>query len=132
MEPDTTLVQMALGAALVAVVATAARVSPWWVFALASGAGVGVLVVAKQELNESCWTASASNTDGRLAGILFVASLVLYAAAALRAVIDGRRLSKAGARDAAVSRYLACPLASIVAGGAVFFAALSAALHCIN
>jgi hypothetical protein len=130
MEPDTTLVLMALGAALVAVVATALELSPWWVFAVASGAGTVILLFAAQELSESCWTPTGA--DGRLFGILAVLSLVLYAAAALRAVIDGVRLRKAGDHDAAVSRYVVCPLASILAGGVVFYAVLAAALHCIN
>jgi hypothetical protein len=59
-------------------------------------------------------------------------SLGLYGAAALRAVIAGAQLSKAGEPDAAATRYFACPLASIVAGGVVFFVVASAALHCIN
>jgi hypothetical protein len=132
MDLDTTLVLMLLGAGLVAVVATALELSPWWMFTLASGAGAVILVFAAQELSESCWSGPATGTDGRLFGILTVVSLVLYAAAALRAVIDGVQLSKAGDRDAAVSRYFACPLASILAGGVVFYAVLAAALHCIN
>ena len=130
MEPDTTFLVMALVAAFVAVVATALNISPWWVFACGSGAGTVIVVFAAQELSTSCWTGTTA--DGRLFGILAVASLVLYAAAALRAVIDGVRLGKAGDRDAAVSRYVACPLASILAGGVVFYAVLAAALHCIN
>ena len=132
MELDTALVLMLLGAGLVALVATAFEVSSWWVFTLASGAGAVILVFAAQELSESCWSGTTTGTDGRLFGILAVASLVLYAAAALRAVIDGVRLGKAGDRDAAVARYVACPLASILAGGVVFYAVLAAALHCIN
>ena len=131
MEPDTTLMLMALGAAFVAVVATALGLSPWWVFAPATDAGTGLVVLAAQHLSEPCW-GPTTTADGRLFGILLVLSLVLYAAALLRAVIDGVRLSKAGEHEAAVSRYLACPLASIVAGGVVFFAGLAAALHCIN
>jgi hypothetical protein len=132
MELDTTLVLMLLGAGLVALVATALELSPWWMFTLASAAGAVILVFAAQELSESCWSGTTTGTDGRLFGILAVASLVLYAAAALRAVIDGVRLGKAGDRDAAVARYVACPLASILAGGVVFYAVLAAALHCIN
>jgi hypothetical protein len=131
MEPDTTLMLMALGAAFVAVVATALRLSPWWVFAPATGAGTGMVVLAAQYLSEPCWS-PATNGAGRLGGFLLVVSLVLYAAALLRAVIDGALLSKAGEREAAASRYLACPLASVVAGGVVFFAGMAAALHCIN
>jgi hypothetical protein len=130
MEPETTLMLMALGAALVAVVATALELSPWWVFAPATGAGTGIVVLAAQKLSNPCW--SPRTVDGRLFEILLVLSLVLYAAALLRAVIDGARLSKAGEHEAAVSRYLACPLASVVAGGVVFFAGVAAALHCIN
>ena len=130
MEPDTTLMLMALGAALVAVVATALELSPWWVFAAATGAGTGIVVLAAQHLSEPC--SSPATADGRLLGILLVLSLVLYAAALLRAVIDGARLSKAGEHEAAVSQYLACRLASVVAGGVVFFAGVAAALHCIN
>jgi hypothetical protein len=131
MEPDTTLVLMILGAALVAVVATALEISPWWVFAPATGAGTGMVVLAAQHLSKPCWGPTTS-ADGRLFGILLVASLVLYTAALLRAVIDGAHLNKAGEHEAAVSRYLACPLASVVAGGVVFFAGVAAALHCIN
>jgi hypothetical protein len=130
MEPDTTLMLMALGAAFVAVVATALRLSPWWVFAPATGAGTGMVVLAAQHLSKPCW--GPMTADGRLLELLLVLSLVLYAAALLRAVIDGARLSKAGEHEAAVSRYLACPLASVVAGGVVFFAGIAAALHCIN
>jgi hypothetical protein len=48
MGTETILLLMALGAAFVAVVATALEVSPWWVFGFASGAGAVVLVVAAQ------------------------------------------------------------------------------------
>jgi hypothetical protein len=106
---------------LVAVVATALEVPPWWVFALASGAATAILVFAAQELSTSCWSGTRTGADGRLFGILTASSLALFGEAALRAVIDGARLSKPGDRDAAVSRYLACPLASIAAGGVVFF-----------
>jgi hypothetical protein len=132
MDIDTTLVLMALGAGLVAVIATALELSPWWVFTAASGAGAVILLFAAQALSASCWTSTTTGADGRLFGILAVLSLVLYGAAGLRAVIDGVHLSKAGDRDAAVSRYVACPLASVLAGGVVFYAVLAAALHCIN
>ena len=87
---------------------------------------------AAQELSESCWGGTTTGADGPFFGIITVLSLVLYAAAALCAVIDGARLSKAGDRDAAVSRYVACPLASVAAGGVVFFFVLAAAVHCID
>ena len=132
MEPETALVLMLLGAGLVALVATAFEVSPWWVFTLASGAGAVILVFAAQELSTSCWSAATTGADPRLVGILAVVSLVLYGAATLRAVIDGVRLRKAGDGAAAVSRYVACPLASILAGGVVFYAVVAAALHCIT
>jgi hypothetical protein len=121
-----------LGTGLVAVVATALDLSPWWVFTAATGAGGAIRVFAARELSASCWSGTTTGADGRLFGILTVLSLVLYGAAALRGVIDGVHLSKAGDRDAAVSRYLACPLASVLAGGVVFYAVVAAALHCIN
>jgi hypothetical protein len=127
----TTLMLMALGAAFVAVVATALKLSPWSVFAVASGAGLGLMVLAAQHLSEPCW-GPTTTADGRLFGLLLVGSPVLYAAALLRAVIDGARLSKAGEHEAEAARYLVCPLASVVAGGVVFFAGFAAALHCLN
>jgi hypothetical protein len=67
-----------------------------------------------------------------LLGVVAVLGLTLYGAAALRAVIDGVRLGKAGDPLAAVSRCVACPFASTVSVGILFYAFLLAGLPCID
>ena len=68
----------------------------------------------------------------RFFGIMVVSSLTLYAAAALRGVVDGIRLGKAGDSEAAIVRCVGCPIAGALGVGIVFFAFLYAIGPCLD
>ena len=124
------VVLMALGALLVAGGASAFRIPPLAIFVAACVPSAFVLVAA--ELDRSCGRAGAGGVSGVTLAIGIVLALVLWAAAAIAGVVKGIRLAKAGRAEAALARYLGCPLAAVAGGGIVFFASLAAALHCMD
>jgi hypothetical protein len=124
---EMTLQTIGIGAVVVAAVAVAFRISPWWIFGLGSASATFVLVLSARAISAGCWGLATSLFDTATA-----VSLSLYAAAALGAVIDGVRLGKAGEREEAVSRCTACPLVSFVAAGVVLYAFVSVIAHCLN
>jgi hypothetical protein len=128
---QTVAVLVGLGAIAVATVATRYDVSPWRIFAPATFAGIVTLWALIRDAGAECGPATTGVVENLL-GVVAVLGLTLYAAAALRAVVDGVRLGKAGDAVAAVSRCLACPLASVVSVGILFYAFLAAFFHCID
>jgi hypothetical protein len=126
------VVLMALGALLVAGGASAFRIPPLAIFVAACVPSAFVLVAAELELDRSCGRAGAGGVSGVTLAIGIVLALVLWAAAAIAGVVKGIRLAKAGRAEAALARYLGCPLAAVAGGGIVFFAGLAAALHCLD
>jgi hypothetical protein len=118
--------QIGIGAVLIAAVATAFRISPWWIFGLGSASATFVLVFSARAISAGCW-GLATSLDAATA-----VSLSLYAAAALSSVIDGVRLRTAGEREEAISRCTACPLASFVAVGVVLYAFVSIIARCLD
>ena len=126
------VVLMALGALLVAGGASAFRVPPLAIFVAACVPSAFVLVVAQLELDEPCDRAGVGGVSESMVEIGLVLALVLWAAAGVAGVIRGIQLVKAGRHDAALARYLGCPLAAAAGGGIVFFAGVAAALHCLE
>ena len=126
------VVLMALAGLLVAWGASALGIRPLWIFVAACVPSAFVLAAADRELNRSCGGAAAAGVSVSMVEIGLVLALVLWAAAGVAGVIEGVQLSKAGERDAALARYLGCPLAAAFGGGTVFVMALSAALHCLD
>jgi hypothetical protein len=127
---QTIAVLAGLGAIVVAVAATRYDVSPWRIFGLASVAGIVTLGELIRAGSQECGI--SGGVGEQLGGVAAVLGLTLYAAAALGAVIDGVRLGKAGEPWAAISRCLACPLASAVSVAILFYAFLAALFHCIG
>jgi hypothetical protein len=125
---ETILWLIGIGAVVVALAATAYGMSPWRLFGLASLVGIVTVAAAVSEADSACG-AQATASDWALT-IVAALGLALYAAAALGAVIDGVRLGIAREYGPALSRALACPLASAVCVGIVLYAFLLAALHC--
>ena len=128
---QTIAVLVGLGAIAVALGATRYDVSPWRIFGLASIGGAVTLWYLVGSAARECGPATTSVVD-QLVGVVAVLGLTLYAAATLGAVIDGVRLGQAGNPWAAVSRCLACPLASAVSVGILFYAFLAALFHCVD
>jgi hypothetical protein len=128
---ETIGVLVGLGAIALAAGATKFDISPWRIFGLATIAGVVTLWDVARGAAVHCGPATTSVVE-LLLGVVAVLGLTLYGAAALRAVIDGVRLGKAGDPVAAVSRCLACPLASAVSVGILLYALLLAAIPCLD
>jgi hypothetical protein len=126
------VVLMALGALLVGGVASSFRVRPLAIFVAACVPSAFVLVIAEHETREPCERAGIGGVSGAVAEIAVVLALVLWEAAAVTGVVKGIQLAKAGRHDAALARYLGCPLAGAFGAGVVFVAFLSAALHCMD
>jgi hypothetical protein len=129
---DTVLLLLGIGAVVLAAGASAFRVSPWLIFGCGSLAGGVLLVLAAREVGTPCWTSGTASAFDRLLGPAAAASLMLFGAAALSAVVDAVRLGKAGERDEAIMRGVACPLASALGVGVVLYAFLAAVLHCLD
>jgi hypothetical protein len=128
---QTSAVLVGLGAIALAAGATKWDVSPWRIFTLATVAGIVTLWDLARGAAVECGATTPSVFE-LLLGVVAVLGLTLYGAAALRAVIDGARLVKAGDAVGAASRFLACPLASAVSVAILFYAFLLAALPCID
>jgi hypothetical protein len=120
---------MGLAGVVVAVVGLAFGISSWRMFAFGCVPAAVVLALAVREMDRPCGHGGSSDGIQALFLIGLVLSLTLYAAAAFAGVIEGLRWSKAGAYGKAFSHF-ACPLASVLGGGLLLFAALVAALHC--
>jgi hypothetical protein len=127
---QTIAVLVGLGAIALAAGATKYDVSPWRIFGLATIAGIVTLWDLARD-GVQCGPATTGVVEFLL-GVVAVLGLTLYGAAALRAVVDGVRLGKAGDPLAAVSRCLACPFASAVSVGILLYAFLLAGLPCID
>jgi hypothetical protein len=124
-------VLVGLGAIAVAAGATKFDLSPWRIFGLATIAGIVTLWDLARGAAVHCGPSTTSVVE-LLLGVVAVLGLTLYGAAALRAVVDGVRLGKAGDPLAAVSRCLACPFASAVSVVILLYAFLLAGLPCID
>jgi hypothetical protein len=129
---ETILWLIGIDAVVVTVVATAFGVSPWHVFAAASLAGIVTVAAAVDEADRACGVDATTSVGDWALQIVAALGLALYAAAALGAVIDGVRLGMVGEYGRALSRSLACPLASAVCVVVVLYAFLLAALHCYD
>ena len=114
---------IALGALVLAVLATRFDVSPWRIFAVA---------LATHMAGEPCAVLHQTGVGNRLFDYTIVSSLTLYAAAALTGIVDGIRLGKAGDRDTAVSRAVGIPIVSAMGVGIVFFAFLYGISPCLD
>jgi hypothetical protein len=126
------VVLIALAALLLAWGATFLRISAWWVLVVACIPTAAIVVLTELELDEPCGRAGIRGVPYEIMEVGLVLSLTLWTAAAVAGVVDGVRLTRAGRHDAALARYLGCPLASLLGGGTAFVAFLYAALHCLD
>jgi hypothetical protein len=134
MTAETAIVVLLLVGILIALGAQAFRISAWWLLGGGSLAAAVVVLVAAAELSTPC-SSTLGDGSGGLAALFVVSlilSLVLYAGAAVAGVIDGLRSVKEGRQGRAVALFVLCPLASVVAGAIVLYAAIGAAFHCFE
>jgi uncharacterized membrane protein YjgN (DUF898 family) len=127
---ETTVVLIALVGIVVAVGAHAYGISSWRLFTFGCVPAAVVLALAVWEIGRPCDHHGVSKALGVLFLIGLLASLTLYAAAAVAGVIEGVRSGKAGSHGNAFASFVVCPLVCVLGGGLVLFAALATALHC--
>jgi hypothetical protein len=126
---ETTLALIALVGIVLAVGAQAYGISSWLLFAFGCIPAAVVLALAAWEVSTPCDHRNASRAVGVLFLLALLSSMTVYAGAALAGVIDGLRWAKARGYGKALS-YLACPLACVLGGGLVLYAALAVLFHC--
>jgi hypothetical protein len=122
-----------LGAVVLAALATTFEVSPSWILGLAGTATLVSLVLATHVSGEPCGSSGRAGVDGWFFGFTIVASLTLYAAASLAAVVGGIRWRRAGDdRGTAVARAVGIPIVSAMGVVVVLFAFVYSIGPCLD
>jgi hypothetical protein len=121
-----------LGAVVLTVLTTRFDVSPSWILGLAGIATVVALALATHVSGEPCSGLVRSGADDWFFGFTIVASLTLYAAASLAAVVDGIRSRKTADRDTAVARAVGIPIVSAMGVAVLFFAFIYSIGPCLD
>ena len=121
-----------LGAVVLTALTTRFDVSPSWILGLAGIATVVTLALATHVSGEPCGSSDRAGADGWFFGFTVVASLTLYAAASLAAVVDGVRLRKTGDRDTAFARAVGIPIVSVMGVVVLSFAFLYSIGPCLD
>jgi hypothetical protein len=127
MTADTTLLVLGLLGILVAFGAQALGISPWRVFGAGCVAAALVVALAVWEVSMPCGEPHGTRGTGVVFLLALGASLVLYAATAIGGVIDGIRSGRGSAANVVL-----CPLAGVVCGAIVLYAAFGAVFHCFE
>ena len=112
--------------------ARAYGISSWLLFGAACGLTALIGAVAVAVASTSCAESDAWSGMGVPFVFSVGASLTLYAGAALGSIVSGFRIGASQGVGKAVSRFVVCPLLSVVGAGVVFYAAIVALFHCFE
>jgi hypothetical protein len=123
---------IALGAVVLTALATRFDISPSWILGLAGIATVVALALATHVSGEPCGSSDRAGFDDWFFGFTVVASLTLYAAASLAAVVSGVRLRKTDDGGRAFARAFGIPIVSVMGVAVLFFAFLYSIGPCLD